>query len=125
MALIKIYSEPNKANQLNEIAKAVKLICAAALNCPEISTKPSQVETVATNGIDLVGIDYILEVICAKRPNMQNIGNNIISGLNSIYPNILFSVYFNIIEVDGMAATSRSLINDKPVTMDEAIKLLS
>ncbi|MEI6054001.1 MAG: hypothetical protein WCQ49_01395 [Candidatus Saccharibacteria bacterium] len=108
MALIKIYSEPRNDDQLPEVAKSIKQVCSKALDCPEVPTSPNQIETVKCTGIDLVGIDYIFEVICCKRPNMQQIGDSIISGLNAIYPETLFSVYFNIIEEDGMASTPRN-----------------
>lgn len=122
MALIKIYSESNDVEQLSDTARTIKLVAAAALNCPEIPTKPSQVETVIGKSIDLIGIDYILEVVACERPNLQKIGNAVISGLNAVYPDKLFSVYFNIINEDGMATTPRQHIDDEPISMDEAIE---
>jgi len=108
MALIKIYSEPRNDNKLPAVAKSIKQVCSEALDCPEIPTSPNQIETVKCTAIDLVGIDYILEVICCERPNMQSIGDSIISKLNAIYPETFFSVYFNIIKEDGMASTPRN-----------------
>ena len=123
MALIKICSESKTEKQINETAKAIKLICSAALNCADIPTKPSQVETVSVKGVDLVGIDYILEIVACERPNMQEISEKIITGLNAVYPDILFSVYFNIIREQGMASTPRQHPNDKPISIEEAIKV--
>ena len=85
-------------------------------------TNPGTIETVLVEGIDLVGIDYILEVIAVKRPNQQRIAENIIDGLNRIYPDTFFSVYFNNIQEAGMANTQRESESMKPITMDEAIE---
>lgn len=123
MALIKIYSEPKTEKQINDIAKTIKLICSAALNCTDIPTKPSQIETTRMIGIDLVGIDYIIEIVACERRNTQEIGKKIIAGLNAVYPDILFSVYFNIIKEEGMASTLRQYPNDNPISMEEAIKI--
>src|SRR3990172_3502094 len=101
MALIKIYYEPNKDTQIDNVAKTIKLISSAALNCSEVPTSPSQVETVKIMGIDLVGIDFILEIVACERPKMQEIANSIISGLNAVYPDNFFSVYFNLIKEEG------------------------
>ena len=122
MALVKIYSESNETEQIKSTAKTIKLITSAALDCSEVPTKPSQIETVMGQGLDLIGIDYILEIVACERSNMQKIGNEIISGLNAVYPDMLFSVYFNIINDEGMAATPRKHIDDEPVSMDEAIR---
>ena len=124
MALIKIYSKPDKQEQLINIAKAVKLICSAALNCPEVPTKPSQIEIVTATGLDLAGIDFILEVVACERPNLSSIGDNIISGLNAVYHDILFSIYFNIIKTEGMSSTPRQQSDDSPISIKEAIDLL-
>lgn len=123
MALIKIYSEPTRSDKLQDVARSIKLICSAALNCDEIPTSPEQVETVSAEGIDLIGIDYIIEVIACERPNMQEIGDAIIAGMNAIYPDKLFSVYFNIISDQGMSATPRQHPDSNPISMEEAINL--
>ncbi len=123
MALIKIYSESNNFNQLEAVAKSVKLVCSAALNCSQVPTSPEQIETVAITGIDLIGIDYILEVVACKRPDMQEISDAIIAGMNAVYPDKLFSVYFNIISDQGMSATPRQHPDNNPISMEEAITL--
>jgi hypothetical protein len=71
-------------------------------------TDEASVETVYCEGIDLIGIDYIMEIIAVERPNMQKIVDDIIAGLNKIYPDTKFSVYFNLISKNGMANTPRS-----------------
>jgi hypothetical protein len=58
-----------------------------------------------------------------KRPNLSSIGNNIISWLSVVYPEILFSVYFNIITTEEMASTPRQQINDALISMDKAVSL--
>jgi len=121
MALIKIYSE-HSLDEVAAIARLIKLVCAAALNCPTMPTNPSQVETVMSTGLDLVGIDYILEVVGCERPDMQGIGDAIIAGLNAVYPEKFFSVYFNLISEAGMSATLRQRIDDEPISMAQAIE---
>ena len=123
MALIKIIYNQKEAEQVNDIAKAIKFICSAGLNCPEVFTTPSQIETVKIAGIDLIGINYILEIVACERPNLQKISDNIINGLNAVYPDKLFSVYFNIINEQGMSSTPRERPSDKSISMDEAIQL--
>lgn len=123
MALIKIYSKLTRPDQLPSVAKSIKLVCSAALNCAEVPTSPEQVETIAAEGIDLIGIDYILEVVACKRPKVQKIGDAIIAGLNEVYPDLLFSVYFNLISEQGMAATPRQHQNNNPISMEEAVRL--
>ena len=109
MALVKIYSLPDNKKALTEgVAKNVKAIVAKALNTPEIPTNQNSVETVYCEGIDLIGIDYIMEIIAVKRSNQQKIADDIISGLNKIYPDIKFSIYFNLISEIGMSNTPRS-----------------
>lgn len=123
MALVKIYAEPkNHKKLINGLSSAVKLVVAAALNVPKVPTRPSGVETVSCSGVDLVGIDYILEVIAVERPNEQQIANNIIEGLNRIYPELFFSVYFVHILENTMANTPRKTIEDEMITMDEAVE---
>ena len=108
MALIKIYSLPkNKADLLSFMAKDIKKVVAEALNVPEVPTDESSVETVYGEGIDLIGIDYIMEIIAIERPNQQKIAEAIIEGLNKVHPEIKFSVYFNLILEEGMANTPR------------------
>ncbi|MCL2280650.1 hypothetical protein FWC31_02065 [Candidatus Saccharibacteria bacterium] len=108
MALVKIYSLPNKKQELvDSVAKNIKSVVAKALNTPEIPTDEGGVETVFVEGIDLINIDYIMEIIAIERPNQQRIADNIIADLNEIYPNIKFSVYFNLISETGMANTPR------------------
>lgn len=122
MALLKIYTEPaNFERTREEVAKVIKLISAAALNCPEVPTSPNSVETVLVEGLDLIGIDFIVEIIACKRPGMQKIADEIIDGLNEVYPDLLFSVYFNLIDQDGMANTPRQSVESKVLNMREAI----
>ncbi len=124
MALIKIYARPEKHEELvnGGVAKSIKLVVAAALNVQSLPTAPSGIETVFIEGIDLVGIDYIIEIIAVERPNQQQIAESFITGLNQIYPDILFSVYFNNISVRGMANTPRPSRQEAPLTMNQAIK---
>ena len=108
MALIKIYSLPDKKEALIKgIAKNIKSVVANALNTLEIPTNENSIETVFSEGIDLIGIDYIMEIIAIERLNQQKIADEIISELNKIYPDIKFSVYFNLISEIGMAHTLR------------------
>ena len=74
---------------------------------PELPTDEGSVETVYGEGIDLIGIDYILEIIAVERPDLQGIADGIVNGLNEIYPDIKFSVFFNLISEIGMAHTVR------------------
>ena len=123
MALIKIYTLPENQPALRgRVAKSVKLVAAAALNVPGVPTSPGSIETVYGKGIDLIGIDYILEIIAVERPNQQKIADTIISGLNQVYPDILFSVYFNNIQEIGMANTPRKTNPSAPITITEAIE---
>lgn len=123
MALIKIYSKQDSREKLfNGVAQTIKLVTTAALNVPEVPTSTGSVETVYAEGIDLIGIDYILEVVAVKRPNQQVIAENIIKGLGEVYPDKLFSVYFNTIQEQGMAHTPRQSELGEMITMQEAVK---
>ena len=124
MALIKIYTEPDNFEELrSHVARSIKLIGAAALNVPEVETTPDSVETVLGEGLDLIGIDYICEIIAVKRPNEQVIADEFIKGLNEVYPGRLFSVYFVHINEEGMSNTPRSSKPQAPVGMEQAIEL--
>jgi hypothetical protein len=108
MALVKVYTLPrNKVALVEGVAKDIKAVVARALDTPEVPTDESSVETVYCEGIDLIGIDYILEIIAVERPNLQGIADEIIGGLNDMHPDVKFSVYFNLISVVGMAHTLR------------------
>lgn len=123
MALIKIYAKPERHDELiKEVSGVVKLIAAAALNVPEVPTAPSGVEMVFVEGIDLAGIDYIIEIIAVKRANQQAIAEEFIRGLNQVFPSKLFSVYFNNIQEKGMASTPRPVKHEEPISMKEAIE---
>ncbi len=122
MALIKIYTEQQNFEELRtHVARTIKLVSAAALNVPEVPTSPSSVEIVLAEGLDLIGIDYICEIIAVERPNEQDIANCFIEGLNTVYPEKLFSVYFVHIEMNGMANTPRNGEKMPPLSMEEAI----
>lgn len=122
MALIKIYSLSKNRDQLfGGVAESIKLISAAALNFPELPTTPGSIETVYIEGIDLVGIDFMLEVVAVERPNQQDIADSIIKGLNEVYPDLLFSVYFNTISEIGMANTPRKIQENTFLSMDDAV----
>ncbi len=124
MALIKIYAEKNNLEELrSHVARSVKLIGAAALNVPRVETTPGSVETVLGEGLDLIGIDYICEIIAVERPAEQSIADNFINGLNKVYPDKLFSVYFVHIPVEGMSNTPRQKIAGRAITMSEAIAM--
>jgi len=124
MALVKIYTtiQRRQDDSFGFIARAVKRVVAAALNVPSVPTSPDSVETVFIEGIDLIGIDYILEVIAVERPEQQSIAESIIEGLNRIYPEELFSVYFNNISEIGMAHTPRDIKPVEPISMQQAIE---
>ena len=108
MALVKIYSLPSKKEDLvNQISRDIKRVVARSLDTATIPTSEDSVETVFCEGIDLIGIDYIMEIIAIERPHQQKIADNIITGLNQIYPDKKFSVYFNLISEIGMANTPR------------------
>lgn len=122
MALLKIYTEPKNFDQARaNVARSIKLVAAASLNCPEIPTGVNSIETVLVEGIDLIGIDYIIEVVACERPSMQKIANNMIAGLSEIHPDLLFSVYFNLIESDDMANSPRPEKAEEILTMSQAI----
>lgn len=123
MALIKVYALQDKREELfSGVARSIKFVSAAALNVPDMPTTPGSIETVFVEGIDLIGIDYILEIIAVERPNQQQIAQDIIEGLNTVYPHKTFSVYFNLIEESGMANTPRATTSEDELTMEEAIK---
>lgn len=122
MALIKIYTELENVEELRaHVARSVKLVAAAALNVPEVETTPSSIETVYVEGLDLIGIDYICEIIAVRRPDEQSIADSFIAGLNQIYPSKLFSVYFVHIDEVGMSNTPRQSVPSQPITMEEAV----
>ena len=124
MALIKIYSLAlNKEFVRNNLTQSLRLIGSAVLNCPEIPTTPSSIEVIYCEGIDLAGIDYIIEIVACKRPNLQKISDNLISALNAVYPKILFSVYFNLIEEAGMTSSPRIKSTEKAISTEEAIDI--
>ncbi len=126
MALIKIYTKTDNFDQTRKkVAKAIKIISAGTLNCSEVPTSIDSIETVLVEGLDLIGIDYIVEIIACKRPNMQKIAEDTIVGLNTIYPDLLFSVYFNLISENGMANTPRLKTNNDYLTIQQAIELAS
>ena len=123
MALIKVFTQAQNREELfTEIAKSIKLIVAAALNVDSLPTSPANIETVYVEGIDLIGIEYIIEIIAVERPGQQSIADNFIKGINEVYPDKTFSVYFNNIEEVGMANTPRSSTQEQSITMKEAIK---
>ena len=108
MALIKIFCQPeNKPALIDSVARDIKRVAARALDSPEVPTDESSVETVFGEGIDLIGIDYILEIIAAMRPSLQTIADKIIADLGQLHPNLKFSLYFNLISETGMAHTPR------------------
>ena len=124
MALIKIHAEAERLPELRaHVARSIKLVGAAALNVPEVETTPGHIETVFCEGLDLIGIDYICEIIGVQRPNEQAIADDFIAGLNEVYPDKLFSVYFVHIQEQGMSNTPREGSSAKPITMDEAVRL--
>lgn len=124
MALIKIYAEADRLPELRaHVAQSIKLVGAAALNVPEVETSPGSIETVYSEGLDLIGIDYICEIIGVERPNEQSIAENFIAGLSEIYPDKLFSVYFVHIQEEGMSNTPRQRSNTEPITLDEAVRM--
>jgi hypothetical protein len=108
MALVKVYALPgNKLALLSSVARDIKAVVAQALDTPGIPTDEGSVETVYGEGLDLIGIDYIMEIIAVERPNQQQIAETIIRELNNIHPSVKFSVYFNLISENGMANTPR------------------
>ena len=124
MALLKIYTMPeNKSFLREELGYKIKLIFSAALNCTEIPTSPSNIELVYSEGVDLADIDFIIEIVACARPSIQDISDSIITNLNNIYPDKLFSVYFNLIQEEGMANSPRASKSDRPITMGEALEL--
>lgn len=124
MALIKIYSKGKNLDELRmHVANSIKLVASAALNVQGVETAPGSVETVCVEGLDLIGIDFICEIIAVRRPDEQSIADNFITGLNQIYPNKLFSVYFVHIDEVGMSHTPRPSGNSRPISMSEAVAL--
>ena len=123
MALIKIYTKKENYKELfSHVARAVKLVGSATLNVEGFETTPDGVETVYVEAIDIIGIDYICEIIGVKRPDEQAIADNFITGLNQIYPNKLFSVYFVHIDEIGMSNTPRPSSDFRSISMSEAIR---
>jgi len=109
MALLKIYTnKENRGFLIDAFAKSAKQTFASALDCPQIPTSEKDIELVYGEGIDLSGIDFIIEIVACKRPKLQEISQQIIDALNQIHPDKSFSVYFNLIEEEGMANTPRS-----------------
>ena len=123
MALVKIFTENKDREEVAKMARVAKIICAAALNSREIPAGLNTVETVFHEGIDLAGIDYILEIIACERGNEDEMAKNIIGGLNTIFPGKYFSVYFNLINEKGMANTPRPEKDDVCLTMGKAIEM--
>jgi hypothetical protein len=122
MALIKIFTRKKNLGELKEhVAYSVKMIGAAVLDTPECEAAPSSIETVYVEGLDLVGIDYILEIIAIERENQQKIAELFIKTLHEVYPDKLFSVYFNIISENGMANTPRPELKNQPITIKDAV----
>ena len=123
MALIKIYTKKENHDELfNHVARAIKLVGSAALNVEGFETTPGSVETVYVEAIDIIEIDYICEIIGVKRPDEQSIADNFIAGMNEVYPDKLFSVYFVHIDEVGMSNTPRAGGGSKPISIDEAIR---
>lgn len=58
-----------------------------------------------------------------ERPNEQQIADNFIAGLNAVYPETLFSIYFSHIKEVGMSNTPRPAANDESIDMKQAIEL--
>jgi len=124
MALIKIYTKKENYDELfNHVAKAIKLVGSAVLNVEGFETTPGSVETVYIETIDIIGIDYICEIIGVKRPDEQLIADSFITGMNEVYPDKLFSVYFVHIDEIGMSNTPREKGNSSPISLDEAVTL--
>lgn len=124
MALIKIYAKKHQFPELrSHVARTIKLVGAAALNVPGVETTPDNVETVLGEGLDLIGIDYICEIIAVERPNEQEIADNFIAGLNAVYPEKLFSAYFVHIKEVGMSNTPRPHSDAQSIDMDEAVQM--
>ena len=124
MALIKIYTKKENYDELfSHVAKAIKLVGSAVLNVEGFETTPGSVETVYIEAIDVIGIDYICEIIGVKRPDEQSIADSFISGMNEVYPDKLFSVYFVHIDEIGMSNTPREKGNSSPISLDEAVTL--
>ena len=122
MAIIKIYTKKENYEELFEhVAKAIKLVGSAVLNVEGFETIPGSVETVYIEAIDIIGIDYICEIIGVKRPDEQSIADNFIAGMNEIYPNKLFSVYFVYIDEMGMSNTPREKVVSSPISLNEAV----
>lgn len=108
MALLKIYAnKENKEFLIDEFVKSAKIIFSRALDCPQIPTSEKEIEIVYCEGIDLSGIDYIIEIVACKRPKLQEISQKIIDDLSQLYRDKSFSVYFSLIEEEGMANTPR------------------
>ena len=124
MALIKIYTKRENYKELfSHVARAVKLVGSATLNVEGFETTPDGVETVYVEAIDIIGIDYICEIIAVKRPDEQVIADNFITGLDQIYPDKLFSVYFVHIDEIGMSNTPRPSSDFRSISMNEAIRV--
>ena len=124
MALIKIYTKKENYDELfSHVAKAIKLVGSAVLNVEGFETTPGSVETVYIETIDIIGIDYICEIIGVKRPDEQLIADSFITGMNEVYPDKLFSVYFVHIDEIGMSNTPREKGNSSPISLDEAVTL--
>lgn len=124
MALIKIYAEADRLPELRQhVAHSIKLVGAAALSVPGVETTPGHVETVYAEGLDLIGIDYICEIIGVERPNEQKIADKFITGLNAVYPDKLFSVYFVHIQEEGMSNTPRQKVDTRPISMEDAVRM--
>ena len=123
MALIKIYTKKENQDELvSHVARAIKLVGSAALNVEGFETSPGSVETVYVEAIDIIEIDYICEIIGVKRPDEQSIADNFIAGMNEVYPDKLFSVYFVHIDEVGMSNTPRKQSECSTISLEEAVR---
>ena len=123
MALIKIYTKKENQDELvSHVARAIKLVGSAALNVEGFETTPGGVETAYVEAIDIIEIDYICEIIGVKRPDEQSIADNFIAGMNEVYPDKLFSVYFVHIDEVGMSNTPRKQSECSTISLEEAVR---
>lgn len=74
------------------------------------------------SSIDRSGLIIFWRLLQLSGQNQQQIAEYIIHGLNEVYPDTFFSVYFNNIQEVGMANTPRQKQKATSITMEEAMR---
>jgi hypothetical protein len=128
MALFEVYyDEKIDGNLCERVFESARLVGSAVLNePPEFTTKPSNVEIVPIMAWKLKeksGIDFIIAITAVEgRSDPEKRAETLIKTMNKVFPELKFSTFYRYVSETGMMATSREDFNDKPLTLDEALK---